>query len=541
MNKNQLTRFVSAALLLLGLGCGNDDPDPPVEPDSALSELADSVGGSGPLAGLAQLRTVGSGIDRIEDEGRTPDELVDARTFTKTSSLDFSLDALRIDTDATLAFELLSGAPQIFTEWVVGGASAMTDGESAFGAPGGARSSDRAASTTRRFELLNPALLIRRLEEADVSRDEPIDVGGTAHNVYSAALDGLTHSFLVDAATGDLAELRFQESHRLRRDVDVVVSYREWSSDAVRFPATVEVTLNGHIVSEFARTELELAPTFASDLFENATLGDVVATDSDRGRRSHHFNQAFSSIGIPIDGIEADVNATEIAAGLFLVQGALHNLLVVEQENGLLLVDAPIGSERAAVVVDWLTTTFPEKPVTHVIPSHFHQDHSAGVREFVASGARLVVADRARTHWEGILGAPSTILPDSLSVAGRQVELDTMADDATMPLADPDRPTNVLHISDSVHAEDLVLISVISDGMTYVFVADIYVPGIGSLSPTGPLEFVRGLQSHGLLAADCANPAPLFVVGAHGGVEPIATTLEFMRGAGIDLSSVGCN
>ncbi len=540
MKTNRPILFFGAAQLLL-LGCGSDDREPPTEPESALSELAESVGGLNSLQGLVRLRTVGSGIDRIEDEGRTPDALLDARTFTRTAAFDLSLDALRIDTDATLAFKLLTGAPQVFTEWVVGGASATTDGEHAFGAPGGARSSDRAASTTRRFELLNPALLIRRLEEADVSRGEPIDVGGAAHDVFSITLDGLEHSFVVNASTGELAEVRFQESHRLRRDVDVVVSYREWSSDAVRFPAIVEITLNNHVVSEFARTELELSPTFEADLFESAGLGDVIATDSDRGRRSHHFNQAFSSIGLPSDGVEAEVTATEFATGLFLVQGALHNLLVVEQENGLLIVDAPLGPERAAVVIDWLATTFPGKPVTHIIPSHFHQDHSAGVREFAATGARLVVADRARTHWDGILSASSNVLPDALSTAGRQVAVDAVSDEATMVLADLARPTSVSHVPDNLHADDLVLVSVPSDGVTYVFVADIYAPGIGSLSPTGPLEFVRGLQVHGHLEADCSSPAPLAVVGAHGGVEPIATTLDFMQTAGTDLSSIGCN
>lgn len=539
MKKINITRFLSAVLLLLG--CGSDDTNPPLEPESALAELAESVGGLDALGDLVRFRTVGSGIDRIEDEGRTPDALLGARMFRNTSAVDLSLDALRIDIDATLAFKLLSGAPQVFTEWVVAGASATTDGEHAFGAPGGARTSDRAASTTRRLELLNPALLIRRLEEADVSRGEPVDVGGIAHRVYSVTHEGLEDSFVVNASTGELAEVRFQESHRLRRDVDVVVSYRQWSSDAIQFPGAVEIMLNGHVVSEFSRSELDLSPTFSPDLFESPGLGDVAATESDRGRRSHHFNQAFSSIGLPSDGIETEVTAAEFATGLYLVTGALHNLLVIEQENGLLIVDAPLGPERAAVVIDWLAATFPAKPVTHVIPSHFHQDHSAGVREFVAGGARLVVADRVRAHWDGILSAQSTILPDALSVTGRPVAVDAVADGATLVLSDLSRPTSVSHIPDNVHADDLVLVTVPSDGVTYVFVADIYAPGIGSLSPTGPLEFVRGLQAHGLLESDCASPTPLAVVGAHGGVEPIATTIDFMRSAGIDLSSIGCN
>ena len=235
MKTNQPIRFLAVALLLHG--CGNDD-EPPIEPESALSELAESVGGLDSVQGLVRLRTVGSGIDRIEDEGRTPDIVLEARTFTRTAAVDLSLDALRIDTDATLAFKLLSGVPQVFTEWVVGGASATTDGEHAFGAPGGARSSDRAASTTRRFELLNPALLIRRLEEADVSRGEPIDASEElrTRRLFHQPSTDLSTRLSSTRRRVSSPKSDFMESHRLRRDVDVVVSYREWSERRSQIP-----------------------------------------------------------------------------------------------------------------------------------------------------------------------------------------------------------------------------------------------------------------------------------------------------------------
>ena len=90
--------------------------------------------------------------------------------------------------------------------------------------------------------------------------------------------------------------------------------------------------------------------------------------------------------------------------------------MLVEQPDGLVLVDAPLNEYRAQALLDFIEANFPGRPVTHLVQSHHHADHAAGARTIVAAGADLVVERSARKFWSQILRAPSTVVPDALAL-----------------------------------------------------------------------------------------------------------------------------
>ena len=62
----------------------------------------------------------------------------------------------------------------------------------------------------------------------------------------------------------------------------------------------------------------------------------------------------------------------------------------IEQEDGVVTVAAPLHPERSDAILAWVGEAFPGKFVTQVIATHHHDDHSAGLRLFVAAGVTVI-------------------------------------------------------------------------------------------------------------------------------------------------------
>ena len=252
-----------------------------------------------------------------------------------------------------------------------------------------------------------------------------------------------------------------------------------------------------------------LDDSLASDAFDfpDEAMPTHVPSEADRGAHQHQWHRGFASIGIPMSGLQTTVEATELADGAHYLTGGTHHSLVIEQANGVVVFDAPMYAQRCLAILDWIETNLSSAPVTHVVISHYHQDHSACARTFVAEGSALVVGEDAKTAWDKILVAPSTLIPDALAMSpvndptfvlvpdGRSITLD----DATNPIT--------IYDLESEHAEDMLLPFVDSAGI--LFSVDLFSPNL-ELPADNPQEVIDALETHGI--TDAVN----LVVGGHG-------------------------
>ncbi len=174
--------------------------------------------------------------------------------------------------------------------------------------------------------------------------------------------------------------------------------------------------------------------------------------------------------------------------------GGSHNSLVVEQANGVVITEAPLNEQRSAAILDWVEINIPGKPITHVISSHHHHDHSAGLRTFVAAGAQIVLAEAAEPVFaKQIFTAPSTIIPDTLAMNPTPANIVPVPFAGSFTIDDAALPVVAQHITSS-HAADMLLIYV--DNADVLFVSDIYSPGQFP-NPFGALEVYNGVIDNG--------------------------------------------
>jgi glyoxylase-like metal-dependent hydrolase (beta-lactamase superfamily II) len=108
-----------------------------------------------------------------------------------------------------------------------------------------------------------------------------------------------------------------------------------------------------------------------------------------------------------------------------IVLGPSHNVLVVEMDDHVVAVDAPLYDEYTRAALAQVKRAFPGKPLRKVVGTHFDYDHIGGIREFVADGECRSSSARPAWRISGTCWAsPHTVDPDRL--AGHPVETEVI-------------------------------------------------------------------------------------------------------------------
>ncbi len=143
--------------------------------------------------------------------------------------------------------------------------------------------------------------------------------------------------------------------------------------------------------------------------------------------------------------------------------------MVVEQENGIVVVEPGMNDLKGEEIIKWIKQNIPGKPITHIIPTHHHNDHGAGIRPYVAEGATLVAHETAEDFYRTQINRPkSSVVIDALDrefKKGSETVIGVTSNDA-YTIADTDRPVVVYPVLNG-HVEDMVIILVGNKNFLY--------------------------------------------------------------------------
>jgi hypothetical protein len=139
--------------------------------------------------------------------------------------------------------------------------------------------------------------------------------------------------------------------------------------------------------------------------------------------------------------------------------------------------------------------------VRYVVPTHYHFDHSGGLRTYIAKGITIVTTPGNKAFIERLAKAPHTIKPDSLSRQPKAPVIETFTgkrvfDDGTHTL-------EVRDIGPSPHVAEAVIGYL--PKQKAVFVSDLFtIPPQGPFPPASPalVDFADKLQKQGLACRD---------------------------------------
>lgn len=211
-----------------------------------------------------------------------------------------------------------------------------------------------------------------------------------------------------------------------------------------------------------------------------------------------------------------------LGPGLHVVSGfANGNILAVEASDRVLLVDAQ--SAKRVTLADSALRTVTTKPVTQVVFTHYHEDHTSGMDHWRSLGAtaiahRNVPSQMARdtiiTDWDGWHRTPArvTAMPDQ-----------TFTD--SMVLSQGTRTVVLLHLP-RAHTDGDVMVWIPQENLLHV--GDLVEPGASPF-----IDWWAGGSVDGMIAAAdlilARSTEQTRIVPGHGAVISRAVVLEHRR------------
>ena len=107
----------------------------------------------------------------------------------------------------------------------------------------------------------------------------------------------------------------------------------------------------------------------------------------------------------------APTKETKLADGVYLFESGA-NSLVVEFKDYVLIVEPYAGGRGAKPTITKAREMFPNKPVKYVVVTHHHDDHSGGLRSYIAEGITVVTTPANQRYFEKMAASNFTINRD---------------------------------------------------------------------------------------------------------------------------------
>jgi glyoxylase-like metal-dependent hydrolase (beta-lactamase superfamily II) len=217
------------------------------------------------------------------------------------------------------------------------------------------------------------------------------------------------------------------------------------------------------------------------------------------------------------------VTATPLAKGITLLAGGSHHSVLVEFANHLMLIEAPLNEARAMAVIAKARELVPGKPLTQLVVSHHHFDHSAGARAAIAEGLGVITHQGNVGFFEEMAKRPHTLRPDALSKSGKSLLIEGVADQTTIS---DGTMVVTLYTESSQHSETALIAHFPKERL--LVEADVYTPGAAVQMFGG--SFLDELKKRNLRVE---RIAPL-----HG---TVATYAQFVKDAAVPVPVVKAN
>ncbi|HEV8715081.1 MAG TPA: MBL fold metallo-hydrolase [Candidatus Binatia bacterium] len=439
--------------------------------DSALV----AMGGRDALLGLKNQRIVSHGENFEPEQAVRPGgEPRKASTFTCTLIRDLTNGNVRYEWQRE-TFPPLT-ATWRYSEILSGDQGAILGADGARSPAQHAASAARIAARRKELSRSPVSVLLNALaRSSSLLRLADQLIYASRHYVVSYNDGGQFVIIALDAQSRLPTKVEFLEDDPLAGDTNNELFFTDWRQvGALKLPFELTYRVNGQIVMTEHIDSIEnnidvnaVGFTIPEDLSQTDT------TDGRRGEQSSQWILRRIALASPLDDEQTRVELTEVAKGVFHVTGGTHHSLAIEMADHLVVVDAPLYEERSQAVLAALRKKFPGKPVRFIVSTHFHNDHSGGLRAYVAAGAIVVTGKVNEQFHSQAFRAKHTRVPDSLQGNPKPAVIETVGTEKKV-LTDDARVVEIYPITNS-HAEGMLVVYLPREKL--LFVTDLFSPG----------------------------------------------------------------
>lgn len=451
----KLAMWVAAAAVAVS-GCARTTPEMQL-----VYDAADAMGGRDRIQAVNTLVIEGGGENFNLGQNKSPDAPLPQYKVTDfRRAVDFSTGRWRQEQVRTPTFLTGNPAPQRQI--------AALDGDIAFNvAPDGAATRAVAqVAKDRRAELRHSPIGILRAalmpgaKVANPRKHENHDV------VEVTTPEGEQFTLSIDSTTKLPASVVSMSYNPNLGDVAMETEFSGYAdADGLKLPTRIVTRLDKYALADIQVTKNTV----------NAQASDLVAPAAVSG----------ASAAAPAPTVTVE----EVAKGIWFLAGQSHHSVLVEFDDHLALIETPQNDARALAVIAKVKELHPNKPLTHVVTTHHHFDHSGGVRAAVSEGLTVVAHKGARAFYEELASRKHTVVADALAKNPKPLTIETV--DGQLELKDKNRTVVLYPITDSPHAETLLMAYFPKERL--LVEADVYSPPAPNATTPPAFPFAKNL------------------------------------------------
>ncbi len=422
-----MTRTICLALFTAAtLGaCAQDAPERQIVNDAAAA-----LGGRDRILAVKTLTIEGEGTNGNLGQDMTPEATSQAFMLSGYKrTVEVAAGRARVEQTRTPNFTFFQGqAPQ---KQVLG-----IDGDVGYNvaANGAATRVANAAANDRRMEVYHHPLTIVRAALDPAAKLGNLQTFGSQRSVDVTTASGFTLTLAIDSTTKLPTRVVSMTDNTVLGDVAIETSFADYQDvNGLKLPARL---------------------TTKTDKYTTADLRvSKQGIDGDAGSLAA---PAAAASAAPIAGPPpATVTAEEVAKGVWFLAGQSHHSVLVEFSDHLTLIEAPQNDVRALAVIAKAKELRPNKPLTYVVNTHHHFDHSGGIRAAVSAGLAVITQKANVAFYQDVVRRSHTIAPDAFAKSVKPLKIDAV--DEEMVLQDAAMTVNLYHIDGSAHADTLLM------------------------------------------------------------------------------------
>jgi len=158
---------------------------------------------------------------------------------------------------------------------------------------------------------------------------------------------------------------------------------------------------------------------------------------------------------------------------VWFLAGQSHHSVVVEFADHLVLIDAPLNEARALAVIAKARELVPGKPLTTLVTTHHHFDHTAGMRAAISEGLKVVTHSGNKAWVEAMAKRPHSRQPDALAKNPKPVTVETV--DEELEMKDAAKTMVLYHVAGSPHSDTMLMAYLPAERV--IVEVDVFSPG----------------------------------------------------------------